>query len=156
MVVKKSDVMNSIALTRKELEDFALQILGIRPMAMRRMSTLILAQLLKMKLNNKSTAKEMAEELCCLEDHNDRELRPVLLSTNSSPKCLDAWVVYKRFNGNNYYLTLVHKKEGDNNIQQRLYDACKLDFPFLNDQHQPIHSSKAFFQYEQGPFSTAA
>ncbi len=156
MVVKKSDEMNSIAVSRKELEDFAQQILGIRPTALRRMSTLILAQLLKMKLNGQSAAEEMAEEVRCLEVRNDHRSGPVLLGTDDGPKCLDAWVIYKRFNGSNYYLTLAGKEERNNYILQRLHDACKLDFPFLNDQHQPIHSSKTISQNVQDPFSTAA
>lgn len=148
--------MNSISFSRKELEDFALHVLGVRRTALRRMSTVILAQLLKMKLNGQTTADELIKEVRCLEDHYGQGGRPVYSGDADRPGCLDAWVVYKRINGRNYYLTLARRQDRQHYIHQRLLDACRLDFPFLQDNGQPVHYSKQFFQGDPGPLLTAA
>jgi hypothetical protein len=148
--------MNSISFSRKELEDFALHVLGVRRTVLRRMSTLILAQLLKMKLNGQSAAYELIEEVRCLEDHYGKEGRPKNLYDADRSGCLYAWVVYKRINGSNYYLTFARRQDRQQYIHEQLLDACRLDFPFLQDNGQPIHYSKQFFQGDPGPLLTAA
>ncbi|MGD8845143.1 MAG: hypothetical protein PVI54_06505 [Desulfobacteraceae bacterium] len=148
--------MNTISFSRKELEDFALQVLGVRRTALRRMSTMILAQLLKLKLNDQCAADEMVELVRCLEGQNGQAIRSGYLRNVDLPGCKDARVVYKRINGNNYYLTLAGKKDGQQHINQRLLDACRFDFPFLEDNGQPVHYSNQILQGEPGPLLTAA
>jgi hypothetical protein len=145
-----------MSFSRKELEDFALHVLGVRRTALRRMSTLILAQLLKMKLNGHPAAYELIEEVRYLEDHYGQGGRPVYFRDADCPGCIDAWVVYKRIKGSNYYLTLARKQDRQQYIHQQLSDACRLDFPFLLDNGQPIHYGKQFFQGGPGPLLTAA
>ncbi|MCK0769983.1 hypothetical protein [Chromohalobacter canadensis] len=41
------------------------------------------------------------------------------------------WIVFKKYNGENYYLTLAAHDEGDENIYSRACDAYDLDFEFL-------------------------
>ena len=41
------------------------------------------------------------------------------------------WIVFQKFNGKNYYLTLAAHDEGDENIYGRVCDAYDLDFEFL-------------------------
>lgn len=122
-------------MTRKELEDFAVHALGFQRGALRRMSTLFLSQLLQMNLAGEEGADEMVDEITYLEDCSqgippDRELGL------DSRKRSDAWVVFKRHNGTNYYLTLAKISEGGRNINQRLHDAYKFDFPFLEEKHK--------------------
>lgn len=41
------------------------------------------------------------------------------------------WIVFKKHEGLNYYLTLAEHKEGDENISSRVKATYKLDYPFL-------------------------
>jgi hypothetical protein len=45
----------------------------------------------------------------------------------------DDLIVFKQFNGSNYYLTLATLDEGDQNINQRVRQAYEFDFPFLQE-----------------------
>lgn len=127
--------MKKISITRKELEAFAVKALGIRNTALRRMSTLFLAQLLQINLSGEKNACEMADEIKYLENLYHDAL-PAITHSPTRRKLSDAWIVFKRFNGTNYYLTLAKMNEGDRNINQRLRDAYKLDFPFLEEKHR--------------------
>lgn len=127
--------MKKIRMTRKELEDFAIRALGLKRGALRRMSTLFLSQLLQMNLCGEEGADEMVDEITYLEEcyqgiPPDKELGP------DTRKQSDAWIVFKRHNNTNYYLTLAKISEGGRNINQRLHDAYKFDFPFLEEKHK--------------------
>jgi hypothetical protein len=133
--VKEFNAMKKFSMTRQELEDFAVHALGFQRKALRRMSTLFLTQLLQMNLSGEEGAEEMVDEITCLED------RCQGLSPNDGPgpgnrKQSDAWVVFKRYNGSNYYLTLANTGEGEGNINRRLQDVYAFDFPFLEEKHR--------------------
>jgi len=125
--------MKKISLTRKELENFAIQALGITKLALRRMSTQFLAQLLQLKINGDSRAFCMANEIQYLEKLRQgmAELAPEGIRGPS-----EEWIVFKRYNGTNYYLTLATLDEGDQNINQRVRDAYEFDFPFLSESQR--------------------
>lgn len=127
--------MKKISITRKELEAFARKALGLRNGALRRMSTLFLAQLLQIDLKGERDVFEMVHEIQYLESLY-RGVLPHLLPDPARPKGSDAWIVFKRHNGTNYYLTLAELDEGDRNINRRLRDAYKLDFPFLEEKQR--------------------
>lgn len=127
--------MKKISITRKELEAFAVKALGIRNKALRRMSTLFLAQLLQLNLSGEKHACEMADEINYLENLY-RDALPGITNRPAGRKHSDAWIVFKRYNGTNYYLTLAKMDEGDQYINQRLRDAYELDFPFLEESHR--------------------
>ncbi len=127
--------MKKISLTRRELENFAVQALGIANLALRRMSTQFLAQLLQLKIKGDSRAVHMVNEIQYLEKMR-REMAGLARGLISAPS--DEWIVFKRFNGSNYYLTLAKLDEGDQNINQRVRDAYEFDFPFLSES-QRVH-----------------
>ena len=127
--------MKKISITRKELEAFAVKALGIRHTALRRMSTLFLAQLLQINLSGEKHAGDMASEINYLENLYHDGL-PGITNRPARRKLSDAWIVFKRYNGTNYYLTLAKMNEGDLYINQRLRDAYELDFPFLEENHR--------------------
>jgi hypothetical protein len=122
--------VKKISLTRKELEDFAIHVLGIAKMELRRMSTQILAQLLQLNISGDARAFFMAEEIRQLE-----KVRPgaVHLKSDGIRRVAEDWIVFKQFNGSNYYLTLARPGEGDQNINQRVRQAYEYDFPFLQE-----------------------
>jgi len=124
--------VNKISLTRKELEDFAINVLGIARKELRRMSTQILAQLLQLKINGDARVFFMAEEIKQLE-----KVRPGAVHLKLKRDCIrqiaEDWIVFKQFNGSNYYLTLANPGEGDQNINQRVRQAYEYDFPFLQE-----------------------
>ena len=117
-------------MTRKELEDFAINVLGIAKMELRRMSTQILAQLLQLKINGDARVFFMAEEIKQLES-----VRPgaVHLKSDGIREVAEDRIVFKKFNGSNYYLTLAEQGEGDQNINRRVRQAYEFDFPFLQE-----------------------
>jgi hypothetical protein len=125
--------MEKISITRKELERFAIQALGISKLALRRMSTQFLAQLLQLKINGDTRAFHMVDEIKYLE-----KLRQGIadMTGDGFKQTSDEWIVFKRYNGNNYYLTLAKLNEGDQNINQRVRDAYEFDFPFLQDMQR--------------------
>jgi len=125
--------MEKISLTRKELESFAIHALGIAKLALRRMSTQFLAQLLQLKINGDTRAFHMVDEIKHLE-----KLRQGIadMAGDGFRKTSDEWIVFKRYNGNNYYLTLAKLNEGDQHINQRVRDAYEFDFPFLQDMQR--------------------
>lgn len=127
--------MKKLTMTRKELEDFAVKALGVRQGALRRMSTLFLSQLLQMNLNGGDEADEMVNEITYLENQY-QDIPPHGAFGDGSIKQSDAWIVFKRYNGANYYLTLANTGEGEMSINQRLHDAYELDFPFLEEKHR--------------------
>jgi len=127
--------MKKFTMTRRELEDFAIKALGLERGALRRMSTLFLSQLLKMNLDATAEASEMVDEIIYLEDQY-RGLNRAKLAGPGGRKQSEAWVVFKRHHGTNYYLTLANTNEGDRHINQRLHDAYKFDFPFLEEKHK--------------------
>lgn len=43
------------------------------------------------------------------------------------------WIVFKKHQGKNYYLTLAVHDEGDDSIRRRVEMAYKFDFPFLQE-----------------------
>jgi hypothetical protein len=43
------------------------------------------------------------------------------------------WIVFQKFEGKNYYLTLAAHNEGDEKIFKRICDSYDIDFPFLRD-----------------------
>jgi hypothetical protein len=122
--------MRKISMTRKELEEFAIKVLGIAEMELRRMSTQILAQLLQLKINGDERVFFMAEEIKHLDS-----VRPG--ATHLKPGGIQGYaedrIVFKQFNGSNYYLTLAEPGEGDQNINQRVRQAYEFDFPFLQE-----------------------
>jgi hypothetical protein len=122
--------MRKISLSRKELEDFAINALGIAKLELRRMSTQILAQLLQLKINGDARFASMAEEIKHLE-----KVRPgaMPLKRGDIREASEDWIVFKQFNGSNYYLTLAKPDEGDQNINQRVRQAYEFDFPFLQE-----------------------
>jgi hypothetical protein len=122
--------MRKISVSRKELEDFAINGLGIAKLELRRMSTQILAQLLQLKINGDARVFNMAEKIKNLE-----KVRPgaTPLRRNGILDASDDLIVFKQFNGNNYYLTLAKLDEGDRNINQRVRQAYEFDFPFLQE-----------------------
>lgn len=122
--------MKKITLTRKELENFATQSLGIAQFALKRMSTQFLAQLLQMKINGDARALHMVDEIKCLEKLYQGMAG---LGRGNIKQASDAWIVFKRHGGNNYYLTLAKPGEGDFYINQRVRDAYEFDFPFLQE-----------------------
>lgn len=125
--------MEKISLTRKELENFATHALGIAKMALRRMSTQFLAQLLQLKISGDSRAAYLADEIEHLES-----LRQGMggVAGDQFRKPSDEWIVFKCYNGHNYYLTMAKMNEGDQNINQRVRDAYDFDFPFLHDMQR--------------------
>lgn len=125
--------MKKISISRKELEAFAVKALGIRDTALRRMSTLFLAQLLQINLSGEKNACEMADEINYLENLYHDAL-PGITHRPAGRRLSDAWIIFKRYNGTNYYLSLAKMNEGDLNINQRLRDAYELDFPFLGEK----------------------
>ena len=113
----------------------AVKTLGLKRKALRRMSTLFLSQLLQMNLDGEADAGEMVDEISFLEDR----YRGTARSGTTGPvraKRSDAWIVFKRHNGTNYYLTLAKTHEGGRHINRRLHDAYKFDFPFLEEKHR--------------------
>ncbi len=127
--------MKKFTMTRKELEEFAVKGLGIKRGALRRMSTLFLSQLLQMILSDEAAADEMVDEITYLENRYNGHCQ-INHTGPGSRKCSDAWVVFKRYQGTNYYLTLANIHDGDRYINQRLHDAYKFDFPFLEEKHR--------------------
>jgi len=127
--------MKKISLTRKELENFAARVLGIAELALRRMSTQFLAQLLQLKLNGDTRALHMVDEIRYLEKLR-QGMADLALGAIREPS--EQWIVFKRFNGTNYYLTLAKLDEGDQNINQRVRDAYEFDFPFLQELNNKI------------------
>ena len=125
--------MKKISLTRKELENFAIDALEIGKADLRRMSTLLLAQLLELKLEGDSRAFYLANEIKCLE----KACRGIGTKTRTD-KMLEEWIVFKRYHGANYYLTLACPDEGDQNINQRVRDAYEFDFPFLQESYERV------------------
>jgi hypothetical protein len=125
--------MEKISLTRKELESFATNALGIAKLALRRMSTQFLAQLLQLKIKGDTRAFHMVDEIKHLE-----KLRQGIASMacDEFKKASDGWIVFKCYNGNNYYLTLAKLNDGDQNINQRVRDAYEFDFPFLQNMQR--------------------
>jgi len=125
--------MEKISLTRKELENFAIHALGIAKLALRRMSTQFLAQLLQLKINEDTRAFRMVDEIMHLE-----KMRQGIadLTCDGLRKASDEWIVFRCYNGNNYYLTLADLDEGDHDINQRVRDAYEFDFPFLQDMQR--------------------
>lgn len=127
--------MKKLTVTRKELEAFAINVLGIRRAALRRMSTLFLSQLLQMNLMGEQGLNEMMDEISWLE--KGALGIPVIQTQGPGTRRRgDAWIVFKRQNGNNYYLTLAKVNEGDQHINRRLHDAYRFDFPFLEEKHR--------------------
>lgn len=122
--------MEKLTLSRKELEAFAVKTLGVRSLALRRMSTLFLSQLLQMKMRGENRAQEMIREIRYLEDLCHGTPHAALKVRNNIGSS-EAWIVFKRHNGTNYYLTLARFDEGESNINERLRDAYRFDFPFL-------------------------
>ena len=122
--------MRKISVSRKELEDFAINALGIAKLELRRMSTQILAQLLQLKINGDARVFNMAEKI-----KNMEKVRPgaMPLKDNGILEASDDLIVFKQFNGSNYYLTLATLDEGDQNINQRVRQAYEFDFPFLQE-----------------------
>lgn len=127
--------MKKISLTRKELENFAINALGIDKTDLRRMSTQLLAQLLELKLNGDSRALHMVNEIRCLE-----EVYRGIGAAAAASKTLEDWIVFKRYHGANYYLTLARPDEGDQNINQRVRDAYEFDFPFLQESYDRMRA----------------
>jgi hypothetical protein len=122
--------MRKISVSRKELEEFAINALGIAKLELRRMSTQILAQMLQLKIDGDDRVFNMAEKIKSLE-----KVRPgaIPLKRNGILDASDDLIVFKQFNGNNYYLTLAKPDEGDQNINQRVRQAYEFDFPFLQE-----------------------
>jgi hypothetical protein len=122
--------MRKISMTRRELEDFAIKVLGIAKLELRRMSTQILAQLLQLKIKGDARVFFMAEEIKHLE-----KVRPgaAHLKPDGIREVAEDRIVFKQFNGSNYYLTLAEPGEGDQNINQRVRQAYEFDFPFLQE-----------------------
>ena len=122
--------MEKISLTRKELENFAIHALGIAKLALRRMSTQFLAQLLQLKISGDYRAAHLADEI----EHLERLRQGMAAPTGGRfKKISDEWIVFKCYNGCNYYLTMAKMNEGDQNINQRVRDAYDFDFPFLHE-----------------------
>lgn len=122
--------MNKLSLTRKELESFASNTLGFDKKAMRRMSTLFLGQLLQMKITGDNALSQMAREVRCLERYHPPG--PGLDDCSDfigGP--MNEWVIFKRHNGTNYYLTLARLNDGDQSINRRVRQAYDFDFPYL-------------------------
>ncbi|MBD2443317.1 hypothetical protein H6G25_08945 [Dolichospermum sp. FACHB-1091] len=46
-------------------------------------------------------------------------------------KLTGEWIIYAKYEGKNYYLTLALHDEDDNVIHKRIIDHCKPEFPFL-------------------------
>jgi len=46
------------------------------------------------------------------------------------------WIIYSKYNGKNYYLTLAEHNEGDEKVFNRIKDYCFSEFPFLIEQLQ--------------------
>lgn len=122
--------MEKLSLSRKELENFASRALGIAKLALRRMSTQFLAQLLQMKIRGDSRAARLADEIEYLEKQR------LWAAGEGFGKTPDEWIVFKCYNGNNYYLTMARLDEGDQDINQRVRDAYDFDFPFLRDMQR--------------------
>jgi len=127
--------MKKISFTRKELEVFAVKALGLQSTSLRRMSTLFLAQLLQMNMKGESDTCVMVDEIRYLEDLY-HDMRPNIMIAPGGRKTSNAWIVFKRYNGINYYLTMAKMDEGDQNINQRLRDAYRFDFPFLDEKQR--------------------
>lgn len=125
--------MEKISLTRKELESFATHALGIAKLALRRMSTQFLAQLLQLKISGDSRAVHLADEIEHLEKLRQGMAGP---AGDRLKKTSDEWIVFKCYNGRNYYLTMAKMNEGDQNINQRVRDAYDFDFPFLHEMQR--------------------
>ncbi len=122
--------MKKVSLTRKELELFALNSLGFHKAALRRMSTLFLGQLLQMRLTGDTALGRMAREVENLEGAGYRDIA-VVREGGTGSAITDGWVIFKRHNGTNYYLTLARLDDGDRCIHQRVRDAYDFDFPYL-------------------------
>lgn len=127
---RERTAMRKISLTRKELEDFAINVLGIDKMELRRISTQILAQLLQLKINGDARVFFMAEEIKHLEKGRPGAIH---LKRDGIREVFEDWIVFKQFNGSNYYLTLAKPDEGDQNINRRVRQAYEFDFPFLEE-----------------------
>lgn len=153
--------MAKIALTRNELEKFAMKRIGFRKEDMRRMSTHFLAQLLQMQVNDQIDTDQIAAEVVCLESRCQwlfqRTVQQVvhrepnttddqyfgLMAQNRTgyaygqgiikKKMAGQWLVLKKHHGINYYLTLAMADEGDQNIYKRVCSAYDFDFPFLRE-----------------------
>ena len=121
--------MKKIAMTRKELEAFAVRTWDFQKTSLRRMSTLFLAQLLQMKLQNDHRVHLMAREVQCLESNN--RFHRFFNKGDGPAGRLQEWIVFKTHNGTKYYLTMASLDEGDGSINRRVHDACDFDFPFL-------------------------
>ena len=121
--------MNTIRMTRKELEGFAIGSLGFGKASLRRMSTQFLAQLLQLKIRGDHCVMHMAKEVHSLEDPNG--IRFAQRRTDGPMTRSQQWIVFKTHNGIRYYLTLASLDDGDHCINRRVRDACMFDFPFL-------------------------
>ncbi len=59
-----------------------------------------------------------------------------MLDRAKGRKMTGEWIVYKKHEGKNYYLTLAAHAEDDDSIYQRVCDAYEFDFPFLRETDQ--------------------
>lgn len=125
----RKGAMQKIAMTRKELEVFAMQSLGFDKASLRRMSTLFLAQLLQMKLRGDHSVNAMAREVHSLE--NNAGLHHLFRKNTGPATKAREWIVFKTYNGIKYYFTTASLGEGDQRINRRVMDAYRFDFPFL-------------------------
>ena len=122
--------MQTVALTRKDLEGFAVCRVGLRSRDLWRMSTPFLAQLLKMQLSKKLDANELSKAIDRLEEGPPSA--PPRFGNEHSQR---PWIVYRTHNGMNYYLAVAELNEGDRGIHRRIRAACEFDFPFLMGHH---------------------
>ena len=120
--------MAKLSFSRIDLELFAINSLGFHKAALRRMSTLFLGQLLQLFFAGDADLGQMADEVNCLE-RNEPRVTHFRRSTPTRP--MGGWVVFKRHNGTNYYLTLARLSDGDQSINERVRDAYRFDFPYL-------------------------
>ncbi len=153
--------MKKIALTRDDLESFAVERIGFREEDLRHMSTHFLAQLLQMQINQNIDTNQIVTEVICLESRRQglsdwaaeqlvqKNANSVdhqcfgLMAQNGigytygqgliKKKMGGQWVVFKKHYGTNYYLTLAMPDEGDQNIYKRVCNAYDFDFPFLRE-----------------------
>ena len=121
--------MQTITMTRKELEGFAIESLGFRKASLRRMSTQFLAQLLQLKLRGDRSVMRMAKAVHSLE--NPEGIRFAARRGDGPMVRSQRWIVFKTHHGIRYYLTLASLDDGDQRINRRVQDACMFDFPFL-------------------------
>ena len=56
-------------------------------------------------------------------------------------KMTGEWIVFRKYRGKNYYLTLAAHDEGDENIYSRVRLAYDVDFQFLNNDANKLNNS---------------